>query len=414
MGKFRSFLLVLFVGASAQAADLAYVTHGGGVRGGVYAIDTNSGIIVKNLEFDCKPRSVAIRANGADRAYVGVGEDTTCDLGNQIVTVDTTSMTVVSTLSDGVGTEPGALALSPDDSKLYIATNQGLQILDTTNGQLGGLVNGLFAGKSILGISNHILSVGHYVNNSVDSSRSGLSLLSASGTLLQNVEFTGDVGAKGVAFDGSGQRVYVTSEEGDKIYVFDLDVNDALNPLTQVSGSPYAMPTGSRPYDLVLSSDASTLFVAYSYADLDDICSTSGYIARLDAGDLSQLSKITLSKQGTSGKVSPMGIDMRHDGSIYVLKNIWCGELQAGFLSIVDNSNGGYAEVASQMIFSGRGAYPQTTDQFLASPCAACPDGDSLDYETVKPRPAAMSPWLLLLITPFYFLRLRRLRALGE
>src|SRR5216684_4503527 len=116
------FLLGMALAIPAQAQTHAYIVNTG--SNSVSVIDTTSNTVVATVSVGGSPLEVAITPDGT-RVYVTNGTD------NTLSVIDTASNTVVATV--GVGAGPTAVAITPDGTRVYVTTGDAVSVIDATS-----------------------------------------------------------------------------------------------------------------------------------------------------------------------------------------------------------------------------------------------------------------------------------------
>jgi YVTN family beta-propeller protein len=113
-----------FARGEALPARAAYVANYDDGTVSVVSLDTRQ--VVATIGVGQSPQAVAVVPNGS-RVYVTNWQS------NSVSVIDTTSGTVVATITDGVGTAPNGLAISRDGSRVYVANDQSatISVIDT-------------------------------------------------------------------------------------------------------------------------------------------------------------------------------------------------------------------------------------------------------------------------------------------
>src|SRR6266478_6302735 len=116
------FLLGMALAIPAQAQTHAYIVNTG--SNSVSVIDTTSNTVVATVSVGGSPLEVAITPDGT-RVYVTNGND------NTVSVVDAASNTVVATVR--VGALPTAVAITPDGTRVYVTTGDAVSVIDATS-----------------------------------------------------------------------------------------------------------------------------------------------------------------------------------------------------------------------------------------------------------------------------------------
>jgi YVTN family beta-propeller protein len=114
------------VAVSADGKMLYVSSEGGGL---VTVIDTAQAKAIQGIVAGDRPRSVIFSHDGK-RAYVSAEQ------GGQLVTIDTAARAVTAkTTIEGKDSKPMGLAVSPDDSTVYVSTGRGGTLVKVAGGQ---------------------------------------------------------------------------------------------------------------------------------------------------------------------------------------------------------------------------------------------------------------------------------------
>ena len=205
------------------------------------------------------PDAVAISPDGS-RAYVA------SELYNRINVVDTTTTPPAVVASVAVGSEPRAMALSPNGQYLYVA-NQGSNSVSALNTATTppSLVGTIQVGTSPEGLSLSPDGSRLYV---ADNGSDNLTVINTNaGSPYVAATIAAGGAPAGVAVSPDGQRLFVTYPALGTVAEFDA-----------ASSPPYRVATttvGSDPTALAISRDGSRLYVANNQSNSVSVISTT-------------------------------------------------------------------------------------------------------------------------------------------
>ncbi len=209
-------------------------------NGTVSVIDRYSHALLATIVVGEGPRCIAISPNGK-RVYVTNGEDGTVSV------IDTTTLTVVTTIPNFIGTAYG-LAVTPDGKYVYaMGSTLGIVVIDTATNNITTTIsptlipgyipcnvaitpNGKFAYVTACG-ANSVVVVDTKLNTIVD-------------TIPVGTPTLGPV--YGVAIGPFGRYVYVTSSPTNDVYVIDTSSNTVVDTIA-VGGDPYGIAVRPLP-----------------------------------------------------------------------------------------------------------------------------------------------------------------------
>ena len=298
--------VLLAVQTPVQAAPYAYVANTCGSssncssgNGMVSAINTASGLVTATIPVGSFPYGVAVSPDDS-RVYVA-------NLGSNTVSViDTASNTVTDTIP--VGGPPAGVAVSPDGSRVYVVNQCGsstcngtVLVIDTATGQVTG---------SPIPVGN--IPVGVAV--SPDGSRVYVTHLSNTVSVIDTandtVTATIPVGnfPKGVAVSPDGSRVYVANNSSGTVSVIDTASNTVTDTIS----------VGNSPVGVAVSPDGSRVYVANAGSDTVSVIDTANNTVTATIG-------VGLDPQGVA--VSP-------DGS-----RVYVANFNSNTVSVIDTAS---------------------------------------------------------------------------
>ncbi|WP_426671485.1 gliding motility-associated C-terminal domain-containing protein [Mucilaginibacter sp. McL0603] len=273
--------------ATPVSSGFAYITNSG--SNDVTVINVASHTLVKTIPVGVEPWGEAISHDGT-RLYVANASQTptTSDSPNGSVSVINTLTNIVTTTIP-VDKTPFGIAISPDDSKIYV-TNSNSGTVSVINTALNAVTSTiLVSAPTGITISPdgkwlYVLSVAGgdlalYVINTIDN------------TIVTKVPTNSY--SSGMAISPDGSRLYITKNDASTVMV----VNTATNSLLTT------IPVGGNPYGISVTPDGSKIYVT--------TLSPKGVYV------ISTINNTVLLTIPTNGY--PYGISMAPDGSeIYV------------------------------------------------------------------------------------------------
>jgi len=226
---------------SAQGSNLtpvAYVTNSL-VNNIVAVIDLTNNKVITTFPVGTSPAGLALSPDQS-RLYVAESGD------NTLTVINTSTNTVAATIS--VGNSPYAVAVSPDGKNVYVSNNQDntVSIIDATTDKVTGTVK---VGESPWGIKTNPLTGDVYVLNQYDGTVSVIS-----GSNVKAVIPVGDTPAIGLAVSPDGARLYVANVNSNNVSVIDT-ASDTVVSSIDLGNSPDGVafsPDGRYVYVTVL------------------------------------------------------------------------------------------------------------------------------------------------------------------
>jgi YVTN family beta-propeller protein/VCBS repeat-containing protein len=207
----------------------------------VLVIDTVTNTVISHIEAGAAPRDLALSPDGR---VAFVSNSGSADEPDHLAMIDTVTGEIIGTIPiDG----PGAVAVSPDGSKVYVATgfngvSDGIAVIDTTTNAvttipLGADPNGIILSPN--GSRLYVASItGHYMTV-IDT---------ASNTVISSFHVSG--GPDFVAVTPDGTRLYVTNIDNGTVTVVDTasDTITATIPVSDRTIGAVVSPDGARLY----------------------------------------------------------------------------------------------------------------------------------------------------------------------
>ncbi|WP_433211885.1 PKD domain-containing protein [Dactylosporangium sp. CS-047395] len=221
-------------------------------RGLAYIADTNMGVdvvdvaqsrIVKSIDLQGNPESVALTPDGA-RLYAMNGSN------NRVDVLDTTNYSVLKSIT--VGRSPEDIALSPDGKRAYVVASElymndhgNMSVIDTATNTVTATVQ--------LGAQPQALTVTPdgkraYVANFQDNDVSVVDL--TTNTVTGRIPV--GAGPLDVQASPDGSRIYVSNSSGNSLSVIDTATNTVATTVA-VNGHAYGLviaPDGTRAFIL--------------------------------------------------------------------------------------------------------------------------------------------------------------------
>ena len=323
--------VTLAAAVPAQTATYVYVASNGAGEVFQYGVDGTgalSPLSQPTVAAGDAPLAVAVSPN-ARWVYVmsstSVGQ---FDLGRDGLLAPMTTPTVPMTAPCCGDVTPGALAVSPDHSSVYLVNGLG-SVAQYDVGDNGGLspknpafipVDPPFSDPGVSrvasaitvspdGRSVYVPSYGMTPANPNLQPYVSQFDVGAGGTLSPKNPPTvpGDVHPAGVAVSPDGDALYVANSGSDTVSQFDVDATDGTLSSKRVVGA------GDAPADLAVSPDGGSVYVANN----GDLRAGGGSVFQYDAGPDGALTPKR--PRSVSAGRNPVGVGMSPDGaSVYV------------------------------------------------------------------------------------------------
>lgn len=368
--------------------------------------------------------SVAVApSNDGTRVYVATRNGSGGTQGNAVYVIDTSNLKVTDTWDLDVDS-PEAMALSPDDHWLLVATDLGYAVFDTQTGEANfPTANQGYQSYSAQAVQ--FTADGNYAvvaRTDYGSSVSGLDVLDMTGA---DVGYKGafatsmaipaqgslnkEAGSAGLAIT-SGDLIILANMNADTISLINLFQPDiAGGQVTLQSLATINLDAGLAPFGVALSPSEDVFYVTMSrfYDQWNSGNKGSVYVYDLNAGTtfLDHIHTIsTSSSYSSSVTVKPKAIDVRDDGEIIVIQQV-TGQQETGtYVSSNtretnrDGQTTGYTETSHTMV--------STRDTFINGPfvgpdCTTCINGlgSGSSDSRITAQPSALNPWVYLLLT---------------
>ncbi|GJM10339.1 MAG: hypothetical protein DHS20C11_26150 [Lysobacteraceae bacterium] len=281
-------VLVLALASSVlSAAPKAYVPRFGTDDMVIFA--TGSEMVVDTVAVGEAPLGIAVSPDGS-RIYVA----TTLD--GLFVFDGSTGMQLANSpidTADGLNTGLYSVVVSPDGTKAYVTQGGNIYVVDATTNTLD--ITPVNAGTELRGMA--ISPDGGSLYAADWSGGSGQVVVVDTVTeMVSNIA----VGTRpqGVAASPDGNRVYVTDFVDETVTVIDATTNTVV-------GSPISLPMGAFPFTVVVSSDSSKV-----------------YVGNLSSGTVSVINTATLMIDATipvGTQAGVLGLSITEDGTrLYV------------------------------------------------------------------------------------------------
>jgi YVTN family beta-propeller protein len=235
--------VVCLFGSAQSRAQNAYITANGSDT--VSVVDTATNTVIATIPVGVQPAGVAVSADGSK---VYVANQGTGKIPGSVSVIDSATNTATATIPLGL-TGPGALAVTPDDSKVYVTDTRGVSVIATATNAVTGTI--LVAGPGNLAVSPDGNTV--YVTGS-----SGVSVIDAA---TNTVIATIPVGGGALAVTPDGSKVYLTSSGG--VSVIATASNTVIATIPVDGGGLAVTPDGSKVYIITghIASGAGTVSV---------------------------------------------------------------------------------------------------------------------------------------------------------
>lgn len=217
----------------------AYVLNSGGKS--ITVIDTLTGTVVDTISLRYTPAKLAITPSG-NRLYV------TNAVAGTVSVVSTAFNSVLKTIR--VGDNPTGIAVSRSGSSVYVVNSDDGTVskISTLTNNVVGTVYGVGKGVSSIAVSPDGSTI--FTTSSTTGDVSYFSSSSLFAGSLTGVTS----GSLGIAFGADGSRVFI-SDAGGSVKVIDAATRAVVDSIPVAAGVPF---------DVTLSPDGTTLFVARS------------------------------------------------------------------------------------------------------------------------------------------------------
>jgi YVTN family beta-propeller protein len=277
------FIVVLLSG-SAAAAPFAYIPNYGGDS--VTVLDTATNTVTATVPVGSNPYAVAVSPDGST-VYVTNSNGVT-----SISVINATSNTVTATVR--VGALPMGVAVSPDGSTVYVANwgENTVWVINTASNTHTATVSGMDRPSGVAVSPDGSTA---YTSNS-DGTVSVINATSNTITATIHLGSLNDVVTPAIAVSPDGSMVYVTSSVNGVVFV----INAASNTVTAT------VNVGDDPYAVAVSPDGSTVYVTNSNSNTVSVINAASH-------------KVTATVSGVGSL--PYGIAVSPDGSTVYVAN---------------------------------------------------------------------------------------------
>jgi YVTN family beta-propeller protein len=261
--------------AIAIHGDTLYFADAGDSQVGVINAATLSSKEDNPAETDINvglfPQALAISPDGSQVWVADTGPQTSPSSPSGVDVIDTSTNTVIAKLP--LKGAPSQVAFSPDGTRAYVVTNDGLWVYSTKDRRVTGQVGGLGIPRGIaVSPDGKTLYVTDTTGNSVKVINVATDRVKAS------------IGVGELPWDdvisSNGSTVYVADTDSDQVSVISTATGKVVNTIT-VTGDPDTM---------ALTQDGSQLYVAQQ---------TSAYVDVIDTSDDSVVSDLNLAGTGS-------------------------------------------------------------------------------------------------------------------
>lgn len=228
-------VVMAFSAPGSNLTPVAYVTNSL-VNNIVAVVDLTSNKVVTTFQVGTGPAGLALSPDQS-RLYVAESGD------NTLTVINTSTNTVVATIP--VGHSPFAVAVSPDGKKVYVSNNgdNTISIIDTAMDQVTGTIN---VGESPWGIKTNPRTGDVYVLNQYDGTVSVIE-----GGSIKAVIPVGDTPAIGLAVSPDGARLYVANVNSNNVSIIDTANNTVISSIN----------LGNSPDGVAFSPDGKYIYV---------------------------------------------------------------------------------------------------------------------------------------------------------
>ena len=217
----------------------AYVAHPGSRS--ITVIDTVNGTVLQTISLWSTPTKLALSPGGG-RLYISNA------LAGTVSVISTATNSVIKTIR--VGDTPTGIAVSPGGTRVYVVNSDDGTVskISTLTNKVVGTVYGVGKGVSTITVSPDGATI--YALNGTAGEISHFSAASLFAGKITGVT----PGSQGITFSTDGSRVFVADLAGS-VKVIDTDSHEVVDSIVLATGAPF---------DLAVSPDGTTLFVARS------------------------------------------------------------------------------------------------------------------------------------------------------
>lgn len=226
---------------STLTANTAYV----GGNQNIYAIDTETNSVIATIPLGTQPNLIAITPNNL---FVYATEGLT----DSVAVIDTSTNTLVKTISLPTGSVPVGIDITPDGKFAYVANQFGntVSVISTATNQVVGTIGGF---NQPWGIA--ITPDGRFayvVNLSLSASPGFVLVIDLStNTILPPIIPIG-IGPTDIAIIPNGQYAYVTNETSNTVSV----ISTATNTIAST------IPVGLNPFEVNVNPQGEFVYVS--------------------------------------------------------------------------------------------------------------------------------------------------------
>ena len=317
----------------------AYVADSG--SNSISVLDTLNGTVLQTISLKSAPTMLAITPDG-DRVYA-----TSAEAGTVSV-IDTATFSVIRTIN--VGDTPTGIAVDPDGTRVYVV-NSGdgtVSKISTALNWIVGTVYGVGTGVSSIAISADGSRI--YTTSNATGDVSYFSPYSLSAGTISGVT----PGSLGLVFNADGSRVFVADPTGS-IRIIDTTSRQVIDSIPIAVGVPY---------DVAVSADGTTLFVARS----DD-----GKLSVYDIATRAELTTIVANPYLIGG---PPAIALSSDGA-----QLYWTDFSSDRIHVISLIAPNVVPIAAAPVVNA----PDASGVVTGSVVVVDPDGDPLTHTVSTP-----------------------------
>jgi YVTN family beta-propeller protein len=240
--------------------DGSFVYVADNANNSIFVIDTSTNALIgSSILVGDSPEYIEINPAGS-RLYVTNAANRTGVYS--ISVIDIPSNMVIATIP--LSAAPHGIAVDPDGTKVYVATDLGLAIINSaTNSVIGSPIS---VGAPAYGVAVHPTTTCVYVTSQ---SNSALSVIDATAETVVGSPITLGVHPRGVAVHPSGSHVYVANGDDNTVSVVDTATNTESErvsmPGPNMTRGVAVHPTGTDVYVILESDVVSVLDTATNH-----------------------------------------------------------------------------------------------------------------------------------------------------
>jgi len=187
----------------------------------ISVIDTGSNSVVSTIPVGSELRGIVINPAGT-RIYI-------VDRSNKVSVIDTSSNDVISTIPIVGYYSPGAIAISPTGTQVYVVTyttdrlNGNVNVIDTSNNNVVSTIpiTGRYSASIAINPSGTMAYVANYANKNI-------SVIDTSNNNIVETIPIGDYNPLNMSFNSTGTRVYLTAPDKHSVSVIDTSSNNVI------------------------------------------------------------------------------------------------------------------------------------------------------------------------------------------